>query len=65
MTTDAPNGTSGRDLRYAALFMGLSVHTVRQKARRGELAHYRLGRRLVFKDTDLEAFMARHRVEAR
>jgi excisionase family DNA binding protein len=62
---DSPNGTTGRDLKYAAAFVGLSVHTVRQLARRKAITHYRLGRRLVFKDEDLTEYMCRHRVEAR
>jgi excisionase family DNA binding protein len=58
------NGSTGRDLKYAAAFTGLSVHTVRQLARRRMIAHFRCGRRLVFKDADLQAYMEQHRVEA-
>jgi excisionase family DNA binding protein len=58
------NGATGRDLDYAALVTGLSKHTVRLKARRGEIAHFKLGRRLVFRDADLEDYMRRHRVDA-
>ena len=57
------NGATGRNLGYAATFMGLSKHTVRALARRRAIAHYRIGRRLVFKDADLEVFMATRRVE--
>jgi hypothetical protein len=56
------NGQTGRDLKYAAAYLGLSPHTVRSLARRRLLAHYRLSRRLVFKDADLSAFLLRHRV---
>jgi excisionase family DNA binding protein len=59
------NGATGRDLRYAAGFLGLSPHTVRALARRRALAHFRLGRRLIFKDADLEGYLSKHRVEAR
>jgi excisionase family DNA binding protein len=59
------NGATGRDLDYAAAFLGLSKHTVRALVRRRELTHYRLGRRLVFKEGDLSAYLQRHRVEAR
>ena len=59
------NGVTGHDLEYAAAFLGLSKYTVRALARRRELAHFRLGRRLVFKEPDLEAYLRRHRVEAR
>jgi excisionase family DNA binding protein len=59
------NGGTGRDLEYAAQFTGLSKFTLRVYLRRGLIAHYRLGRRIVLKDSDLEAFMRRHRVEAR
>jgi excisionase family DNA binding protein len=58
------NGAAGHDLKYAAAFLGLSKHTVRQLARRKTIAHYRLSRRLVFKDHDLEEYLNRHRVEA-
>jgi excisionase family DNA binding protein len=58
-----PDGASGRDLGYAAAFTGLSPHTVRALARRRVIAHYRLGRRIVFKDEDLAEYMRRHRVE--
>lgn len=58
------NGSTGRDLRYAGAFLGISPHTVRQLARRKQLAHYRVGRRLVFRDADLQAYMEQHRVEA-
>jgi excisionase family DNA binding protein len=58
------NGATGHDLKYAAAFLGLSAHTVRALARRREIEHYRLGRRLVFKDDQLRAYLDRHRVEA-
>jgi excisionase family DNA binding protein len=59
------NGATGRDLRWVAARMGLSPHTVRQLARRRALAHYKIGRRLVFVEADVVAYMQRHRVEAR
>jgi Helix-turn-helix domain len=59
------NGASGLDLKYAARFLGLSPHTVRALARRQALAHFRIGRRLVFKEADLVAFLQLHRIEAR
>lgn len=59
------NGDTGRDLKYAGAFLGLSPHTVRAMVRRKMLAHYRVGRRLIFRDSDLQAFMDRHRVEAK
>jgi excisionase family DNA binding protein len=59
------NSTTGRDLKFAATFLGISPHTVRALARRHALAHFRIGRRLVFKEADLEAFLSRHRVDAR
>jgi excisionase family DNA binding protein len=55
----------GRDLEHAAAVTGLSKFTVRLKARRGEIAHFKLGRRLVFRDADLEEYMRRHRVDVR
>jgi len=62
--TDTLNGAAGRDLKYAAVFLGLSPHTVRSLARRRQLAHFRIGRRLIFKLADLEQYLDRHRVEA-
>jgi excisionase family DNA binding protein len=59
----ATNGEAGRNLTYAGGFLGLSPHTVRLLVKRRELSHYRLGRRLVFRDEDLRAFMAARRVE--
>jgi excisionase family DNA binding protein len=59
------NGGTGRDLRYAALVLGISPHTVRQLVRRRQLTHYRIGRRLIFRDDDLQHYLDRHRVEAR
>lgn len=58
------NGDAGHDLTYAAAYCGLSPHTIRALARRKAIAHYRVGRRLVFKDADLASFMADRRVEA-
>lgn len=63
---DNMNATeNGRDLRWVAARMGLSVHTIRSLARRRALSHYRLGRRLVFAEADVVEYMQRHRVEAR
>jgi excisionase family DNA binding protein len=59
------NGNEGHDLKWAAARLGLSPHTVRALARRRELSHVRIGRRLVFYEGDLAAYVARHRVEAR
>lgn len=59
------NGATGRDLRYAGAFLGISPHTVRQLARRQQVGHYRIGRRLIFKDADLQAYLDRHRVEVK
>jgi len=58
------NGSTGHDLDYAAAFLGISKHTVRQLARRRQLAHFKIGRRLVFKDPDLQAYLDARRVEA-
>jgi excisionase family DNA binding protein len=59
------NGSTGRDLRWVAARLGLSRHTVRAMARRRELAHVRIGRRLIFYESDVAAYLSRHRVEAR
>lgn len=51
-------------LKWAGLKMGISEHTVRALVRRKALAHYRVGRRIVILDPDIDAFMARRRVPA-
>jgi hypothetical protein len=58
------NGATAHDIRWVALRLGLSVHTVRALARRRALVHYRLGRRIVFLEGDVLAYLQRHRVEA-
>lgn len=52
-------------LRWAGRKMGISPHTVRMLVRQRALAHYRVGRRIVILDPDIDAFMARRRVAAR
>ena len=54
------------DLKQAAARTGLSPLTLRQKAVYGrQVSYYRVGRRLVFRLSDIEAFMQQCRVEAR
>jgi excisionase family DNA binding protein len=60
---DAP--APGRNLRDTGRKMGISPHTVRVLVRRRELAHYRIGKRIVITDADIDAYMARCRVAAR
>ena len=55
----------GRDLKGAAVRMGLSPHTVRVMVRRRILGHFRFGKRIVITDEQIDECMARHRVEAR
>jgi excisionase family DNA binding protein len=45
--------------------MGISPHTVRMLVRQKLLTHYRVGRRIVILDVDIDAFMAKRRVPAR
>jgi excisionase family DNA binding protein len=54
-------------LKPAARYIGddLSPHTLRSWAREGRIPYYRVGRRLFFAKADLDAFLRRHRVEAR
>jgi hypothetical protein len=59
------NGDHGHNLKWAAARAGISPHTMRQKARRREIAHVRIGRRLVFYEKDVADYLQRHRVEAR
>jgi excisionase family DNA binding protein len=45
------------DARQAAVELGISRYTVGALARRGELPHYRIGRRIVFDEEDLQAWL--------
>ena len=47
----------------AALLIGVSKHTLRAWIRDRRFAHYRVGRRVVIHRTDVETFLARHRVD--
>ena len=49
----------------AAPILGVSPHTLRAWTREKRVPFYRNGRRIVFAITDLERFLADHRVEAR
>lgn len=51
--------------KQAAAILGVSPRTVLDLATRRQLAHHRVGRRVVFRREDLEAYLARCRVEAR
>ena len=53
------------NLKEAGQFLRLSPHTVRAYARTRRMPHYRVGRRLLFRIADLEAFLERHRVAVR
>jgi len=54
------------DLKDGAARLGIKPLTLRQKAVYArEIAFYRVGRRLVFRLSDLEEYMARCRVPAR
>lgn len=52
-------------LSEAAEFLGISPHTLRLWCRTRRLPSYKLGRRVVLDETDLRAFLAANRVEAR
>jgi excisionase family DNA binding protein len=65
LTDPVDTPAPGRDLRGAGRKMGISPHTVRVLVRRRELAHYRIGKRIVITDPDIDAYMARRRVAAR
>jgi excisionase family DNA binding protein len=47
----------------AAQLIGVSQHTLRAWVRNRQFAHYRVGRRIVIHRTDVETFLARHRVD--
>ena len=54
------------DMKYylspAARFIGTTKFTLRRWARQRRIPHFRFGRRIVFAQADLEAFMKAHRV---
>lgn len=53
-------------LKEAAERLGVSHHTLRVWTMyRGWVPYIRLGRKIVFRPVDLEAFEQKHRVEAR
>ena len=62
---DTGNDSRKLDLTQAALFLGVSPHTLRAWLRERRIAFHRCGRRIVFAVSDLEQFLADHRVEAR
>ncbi len=49
----------------AAQRLGVSRYTVRSWLRQRRLEHFRLGRRVVLAERDVDGFLRRHRVEAR
>ncbi len=54
------------DVREAAKRLGISPFTLRAMARyRRVIPYYKVGRRIVFAPEDVDAFLARARVEAR
>jgi excisionase family DNA binding protein len=48
----------------AAEYLSLTPKAVRRMIERGDIPHYRVGARLRFDVTDLDAWMRKHRVEA-
>lgn len=49
----------------AAARLGVSRFTLRAWLRQRRIPYFRLGRRVVLSDADVERFLAAHRVEAR
>jgi excisionase family DNA binding protein len=58
-------GVTGEPLSIpaAAQLIGVSQHTLRAWVRNRQFAHYRLGRRIVIHRSDVETFLARHRID--
>lgn len=65
MSTDEPHHQTRLSVPEAASFLGVSVFTVRAWLRQRRLPYFRLGRRVVIAEADLERFLALNRVEAR
>ncbi len=53
------------NLKEGGHYTGLSHHTLRLYVRIGLLTHYKIGRRIVIFQHDLDEFLAKRRVEAR
>ncbi len=51
-------------LPEASIYCSLSVKTLRRMVERGELAHYRPCRTILISLDDLDAFLAKSRIEA-
>jgi excisionase family DNA binding protein len=70
LTPDDPNYTRARyDVRQAAAYLELSVPTLYRRLGERAIGHVKYGRghnaRIHFSQSDLDAFVARHRVPAR
>jgi len=52
-------------VQEAAPMLGVSIFMVRALIRQRRLPYYKVGRRIVLDTTDLDAYLLRHRVEAR
>jgi excisionase family DNA binding protein len=61
------HGIDGKKLNLlqAAELLGVSSHTIRSWTRQKKIPFYRCGRRIVFCQGDIEAFLDRCRVEQR
>ena len=66
MDTEAGETARNLSLKPAARRIGVSPFTLRAwSIYQGRIAFIRLGRRVLFATTDLDAFVARHRIAAR
>jgi excisionase family DNA binding protein len=52
-------------VQEAAPMLGVSIFMVRALIRQRRLPYYKVGRRIVLDTADLDAYLLRHRVEAR
>jgi excisionase family DNA binding protein len=52
------------DVEEAASLLKVSPRTLRRMAERREIAHFRVGRRLLFSDHDIAEFLTKSRVSA-
>lgn len=72
MRVDGRRGRTGNQnpavmlsVREGAELLGIAPPTMRLWISQGRIAHYRLGRRVVLKESDLLAFLEASRVPAR
>ena len=53
------------NMKEAAGYISMSIRSIEKFRAEGELPYHKVGGKVILKKSDLDAFMARHRVDAR